>query len=240
MSMPCGSSLKLLKKLSRRDKKLNDDISKAFNKNAMVGNDFTELDEDKKEAAILMRAIYYPRTADKHGKPPYYLSNDEVSFVSKRCLVKYGLDAIRKFYEQVKKDDLLGKRMDFDLDSMGDDLDLFLGFAHKEKVKPKDDKPQISDEQQSNRYMHLIYAPNQTNVDVLKGKPIEKITHLSKTMAAKYGHKAIEILMDFLIWHRKIPRKGQWTHLTVEADILAAIKWSVEKPDEYLKKQESN
>jgi hypothetical protein len=94
----------------------------------------------------------------------------------------------------------------------------------------------ISDFEQSNRYMHLIYAPNQINVDILKEKPIEKITALTASMTTKYGHKRIEILMDYCIWNRLVPKKGQWTHLTVEADILAAIKWSVEKPDEYARR----
>jgi hypothetical protein len=205
-----------------------------FDKILDSGKNGTE--PDYLEALALIRTIYWPKPRGKSGVA-YFVTQEEIEYAARKAVEKYGIEMIKKFFDQMKENELIGMRDEWTIAAVQDDIDSFLGKAPKEKpVAKKVEVPKISDEQQSNRYMHLIYAPNQVNVDVLKGKPIEKITHLSKTMDLKYGHKAIEILMDYCIWNRLVPKKGQWTHLTVEADILAAIKWSVEKPDEYARR----
>jgi hypothetical protein len=192
-----------------------------------------QFDEEYLEALSLIRSIYWPRP-QKNGHVKYFVTAAEIDLIVERALKKYGINTIRLFFDFIDHNEMMGKRDSFTINSIDEDMEAFLGKPSKEKSKPiKNEK--ISDEEQSNRYMHLIYAPNQVNVDVLKEKPIEKITHLSKCMTAKYGHKAIEVLLDYCVWHRMIPKKGQWTHLTVESDIKTAIKWSVEKPDEYHK-----
>jgi hypothetical protein len=123
---------------------MSDEISNAFKRNSTLGNDFTEIDEDRTEAFILTKSIYHPRLTDKNGKPRYYLSNEEIHFISKRALAKYGLDTIRKFYEKMKEDDLLGKRDEFDLDAMTNDIDIFLGKKPKEKPVKKTEIAKIA------------------------------------------------------------------------------------------------
>jgi hypothetical protein len=188
---------------------------------------------DYLEALALIRTIYWPKH-NKKGHLAYFVTQDEIEYATRRVISKYSIETIKKFFAHMKENELIGSRGEWTLSAVEDDLDTFLG--KKTKPKPIENKITISDMEQSNRYMHLIYARNVINVDVLKEKPIEKISVLTTCMANKYGHKAIEILMDYCIWHRLIPKKGAWTHLTVEQDINTAIQWSIQKPEEYLQR----
>lgn len=211
----------------------NEELEKIFNTKLDDGkNNKQQLDPELLEAISLIRSIYWPK-ANAKGYLAYFVTNAEIELIAERALNKYGIDTIRAFFDFVDHNELNGKREKFTINSMDADLDAFLGKPAKEKPKPSD--PKISDFEQSCRYLHLIYAPNQLNVDVLKQPPIAKLVTLTESMVKKYGHKAIEILIDYCIYHKLIPKKGAWTHLTVEADIKTAIKWSVEKPNEYNK-----
>jgi len=212
------------------------DFENSFNKNRMPGNDFCGLDEDKKEAFVVTKAIYHPRLIDKNGKPQYFLSNEEVDYVSKRALDKYGLDVINKFYEKMKSEDLLGKRHDFSLHSMEHDIDVFLG--KKIDKKPEEEVKQNPDEITC-RYLHLIYQPLDLE-DIFAEKTNGKIVDLNRSGLKKYTHNDVEILMDYCIYHNLM---GKNTHLdfdSVQKDILRAIKWTKDHPEQYHKTRETS
>lgn len=207
------------------------DFENSFNKNRLPGNDFCGLDEDKKEAFVLTKAIYHPRIIDRFGKPQYFLSNEEVDYVSKRALDKYGLYVINKFYNKMKNEDLLGKRSDFSLQSMENDIDVFLG--KKVDKKPEEQVKQNPDEITC-RYLHLIYQPLDLE-DIFAEKTNGKIVDLNRLVLKKHSHNDVEILMDYCIYHNLMGKSPNWTFLTVEKDILTAIKWTKEHPEQYQK-----
>jgi hypothetical protein len=208
-----------------------DNFEKLINKNRLPGNDFCGLDEDKKEAFVLTKAIYHSRVTDKHGKPQYFLSNEEVDYVSKRALDKYGLDVIQKFYNKMKNDDLLGKRSDFSLHSMEHDIDVFLG--KKIEKKQLQEEPKENPDDITCRYLHLIYFDFLTDDDMFGKKISGKIVDLNRMLLKKYTHKDLEILMDYCMQHNLLNKQPNWTFATVENDIRIAIKWAQENPEKY-------
>ncbi|RPH41138.1 MAG: hypothetical protein EHM87_20485 [Burkholderiales bacterium] len=193
------------------------------------------LNEDSADMLVLIKDIYTSRDDEGKHQPRYYVTNDAFIYAMRQVEKKYSLEQLAEFHADCRERDLLGKRKSWHVNAPIEDMDKFFAEKKDKASGEFSKKNAISDDEQSNRYMHLIYAPNKPNVDILKQKPIEKITHLTNCMTAKYGHKAIEVLLDYCVWNRMIPKKGQWTHLTVESDIKTAIKWSVEKPDEYHK-----
>jgi hypothetical protein len=175
---------------------------------------------DLKEVTLILKDIYTSRDASGIHKPKYFLSNDDIYFVAKQCIEKHGLRNIKLFYEDVKKKGLIGKCTTWSLSAPDIHISQFLG----EKNNPAAFGKATNQFEQSNRYMHIIYAPRDIS-DISDHPPIEAITEMTIIMVKKFGHKAIELLMDYCIATDKIAKKDTWDLPGIEKDILDAIKW---------------
>lgn len=210
---------------------MNEELDKIFNKNDKLDSQPPKKSNHLIEAVSLMRTVYWPKPNSK-GHFKYFASNEEIEFATSEALDKFGIEPIRKFYFHCEQNKLFGIRDSWSIWAITEDIDAFLG---NKKEEPKNEKPQISDFEQSCRYIHLVYGPNDGFVDILKEPPILELIQLTEKMTSKFGHKAIEILIDYCNWHKKALYKEKWTIESVENDIKKAIRWSIQKPDEYLK-----
>ena len=187
--------------------------------------------QDSNESLVLIKDIYVSRDDEGKHPPRYYATNDALLYSLKMVEKKYNVEQLRKFHDDVRKKNLLGKRRSWHINAPLEDLDKFYGKPEPEGSKGPIET--INDLDPSGKYLHIIYAPLMS--EILKQKPMEKIVHLTKLMVDKFGPKAIEILMDYSIFHKLIPRQEAWSNLSVEDDIKKAIQWSVEHTDDYLK-----
>lgn len=171
---------------------------------------------DLKEATMILKDIYVSRDPTGHHKPRYFLSNDDIYFAAKMCLEKYGIDKIKLYYEDIKNRNFIGKCTSWSLSKPDNDIALFLNPVSFGKA--------TNQFEQSNRYLHIIYAPRNIS-DIDSHPPIDDITYMTTKMITKFGHKAIELLMDYCIATDKVAKNNIMDLTGIERDILDAIKW---------------
>lgn len=203
-----------------------------YEKEINTSKGYTAPIENNEYAQIfaLIKDIYTSRDLNGREKPKYYVSNEEMSMAARNVADTFTLDSVKEFYEDVKSKGMLGARRSWHLNAPLEDLRKFYAKDLKKLERPLD---RVRDLDDAGRYLHLIYMPNRVNYDVLDDNPNPKVMALRDAMLAKYGPKAVEVLMDWGIWHRTLGKMGMWTHLSVEKNILEAIKWTQEHPDEY-------
>jgi hypothetical protein len=193
-------------------KKHNDNNTKNYQK-----LDQNAGDEKLRKAIFYAKAIYQPKNNQ------YFVNNSEIEFVAQQCYEKYGFEAIEKLFNSVKEQRLLGLlRKKWTVNSMEDDLLKLNGELEKEVKKPFE----ISEKEQFNRYIHLVYAENEINVMALDTRPNKLLTNISNMAYLKYKLSDIEALIDYFnsrseFRHSRYGKKI--TFLDLEKDIHEAV-----------------
>lgn len=87
----------------------------------------------------------------------------------------------------------------------------------------------ITREQEINRYIHILYAPNILGEMVLEQPVRDELWQLARLIAKKYKPVHFETLLDYSFFDdefRKISYGKNVSVQTIEADLLIAHNWS--------------
>lgn len=87
----------------------------------------------------------------------------------------------------------------------------------------------ITREQEINRYIHILYAPNILGEMVLEQPVRDELGQLARIMAKKYKPVHFETLMDYSFFDEEFRRTSYGKNVSVqiiEADLVTAHNWS--------------
>ncbi len=87
----------------------------------------------------------------------------------------------------------------------------------------------ITREQEINRYIHILYAPNILGEMVLEQPVREELGQMARILAKKYKPVHFETLMDYSFFEDEFRKNSYGRNVSVqiiEADLLTANNWS--------------